>query len=166
MERRRQYKAWIRCSRVFGDCASRGSRSPAKKLTTGSTGVAQRTRGRRYCELGGLAFQALSGGWTIYNIREYGDRILLGDRHGSDRRRAMISGDGVRRRHGELEAGGNCGIGGNGGAVGIEREASGGGAGGKRGIGGAGVGVSRSICADSRRAAFVCAAGDAVPGSG
>jgi hypothetical protein len=26
-------------------------------------------------------------GWTIYNVRENGDRILLGDRHGSDRRR-------------------------------------------------------------------------------
>src|SRR6267378_2667334 len=77
----------------------------------------------------------------------------------------MISGGGVRRRHGELEAGGNCGIGRNGGDLGGEGETSGGGAGGKRGIGGAGVRVSRSVCADSRRAAVVCAAGNAVSGS-
>src|ERR1700687_6261990 len=83
----------------------------------------------------------------------------------SGRGRDEQSGNRARRRHGELEAGGNCGVGGNGGSVGDEGETSGGGAGGKRGIGGAGVRVSGSVCADSRRAAVVCAAGDAVSGS-
>jgi len=40
----------------------------------------------------------------------------------------------VRRRHGELEAGGDCGIDGNGGNVAAEGETSGGGAGGRLGL--------------------------------
>src|SRR3984893_2843073 len=145
-----------------GQSSSRGIASTSEKLTTGSTGVAQRTRGKALLRTWRIGLpssnKALTGEWTIYNIRENGDRILLGDRHGSDRRRAMISGDGVRRRHGELEAGGNCGNGGNGGRVGAEGETSGGGAGGKRGIGGAGVQVSRSVLGIPRKSAVGLAA--------
>src|SRR2546430_17157615 len=114
-------------ARFRGLCVERIALTSEKLNHREHRGGTEDTEGKRYCELGGLAFQALSGGWTIYNIRENGDRILLGDRHGSDRRRAMISGDGVRRRHGELEAGGDCGIGRNGGSVGIEGEGGSGG---------------------------------------
>src|SRR5579859_7191498 len=72
----------------------------------------------------------------------------------------------VGRRHGELEASGDCGIGGSGNFVGAERETSGGGSGGRSGIGGAGVGVSGTTGEDSRGTAVVCAAGDEVSGLG
>src|ERR1019366_6002392 len=73
---------------------------------------------------------------------------------------------GVRRRNGELEAGSDRGIGGSGGGVGDEGETSGSGVGGRGGIGGAGVRVSGAVWKNSRRAAFVCAAGNEVSGSG
>src|SRR5229473_2371544 len=150
MECRRQYKAWMPRSRVSGTVQSgtEGIAVTSERLNHREHwGGTEDTGESATANLEDSHSGALSGGWTIYNIRENGDRILLGDRHGSDRHRDNVQattsgehfGDDIRRRHGKLEAGGDCGIGGNGDYVAAEGETSGGGAGGRRGTRGAGV---------------------------